>query len=784
MHCNWCNSNTPSISCSNCKSKFYCNKECQLMDWKQGSHKSDCVEFNNFISSDINEDVKGNSELINLSKYEEGLELPVKEDGSFVSIFKTKAKFLSGNRIALGLDGIYISYELDNEIDSLIQKISKYEHLYTKLYSKDKKVYIEKTFKNSTLYNTIKDTHNKFFDSSTNGTYYVLEKGSNSVDVFTLLKNTRSRFLEFLESLADEYIEKGDPLIYSNFDIIGEKYDAHLEHGASINYDYEITKKKKRLISTRNTGSKLFSFKVAKLVAFISSKIWVEDETLLKNNKAIIYGLSEGIYTNYISLKIRFGDDNSQLIDGDTLFYNLVDEFINSLISDIFIIRGSTIYYNGKKPIKADDYRKMVLHEIIYDAFFSDAFKTEEDLTDKIRTEIENKKEIIKGIKRSSIEKLKRDSLESTKDNPIFDISNETSQLSETTTIPKEKQEETREPLKKDEDQDDEEKEVDKYIAFINERNELIDKHYDNMISQMKSGENFVTEIIPRANELIPGMRDDYTFALEFVNEIRILYRPVLNFRGNDDEALFIHKLLKKVPFSVIRAAYQSEVKKFTKFFEFSRPLLLGGEPNPLIFDNYSNIKYTYEDFIRYHTDVDDNIVLLIKWVQEVDNKIKENLIESKFDEYQPKKISMYVEDTVDITRIPNALKIIKEEYGITTILELFERKEEIMDVFNDNNFDTFMRNAQIDIMNQLELTSVYYEKYISERTGTKSDGEEFEEEDDEDEDLDFIDGDDDEVEDDDDDEDDYDNTQEQVDEDDENDDDNTQEEIDEFETE
>ncbi|KAI8520313.1 hypothetical protein Bbelb_000670 [Branchiostoma belcheri] len=44
--CSWCHSPSPNLKrCSRCHLKFYCSKECQAKDWKEGGHKHECKGF-------------------------------------------------------------------------------------------------------------------------------------------------------------------------------------------------------------------------------------------------------------------------------------------------------------------------------------------------------------------------------------------------------------------------------------------------------------------------------------------------------------------------------------------------------------------------------------------------------------------------------------------------------------------------------------------------------------------------------------------------------------------
>ena len=51
--CCFCHLKYGSYKCSNCKSMYYCSKECQVADWKQ--HKSFCKKFPKDIKKILNE---------------------------------------------------------------------------------------------------------------------------------------------------------------------------------------------------------------------------------------------------------------------------------------------------------------------------------------------------------------------------------------------------------------------------------------------------------------------------------------------------------------------------------------------------------------------------------------------------------------------------------------------------------------------------------------------------------------------------------------------------------
>lgn len=47
--CNNCGNNDPSVKkrqCSKCNRVYYCNRDCQIDDWKYGGHKEACRKFN------------------------------------------------------------------------------------------------------------------------------------------------------------------------------------------------------------------------------------------------------------------------------------------------------------------------------------------------------------------------------------------------------------------------------------------------------------------------------------------------------------------------------------------------------------------------------------------------------------------------------------------------------------------------------------------------------------------------------------------------------------------
>ena len=406
--CNWCLTTFPSLVCSKCKNSYYCNKNCQINDWKLGFHNLSCGSTIS-IKNDISEQVKNRStELVDPT-----INL-LRKDGTPIKIFVSERSLGPKNRnsIAFGLNAIYIRPSRIYTKEDILKQIKLNSKLYEDLYSFSGK---HSDVMGDTYLNVLNNDYNKNLS---------LKRRPQGLQFYAseLLSTAKTNFNNFLNALNDVY---EDNLKFKSRSIYSSIYNrfSNLNFAASINYALiKTTQLTSKLVLERNVNpAKLFNeFSVIKQMLDRKS-VWIEakyNDTSLTNN--MIYGISDGLADDYI--KIRLISDATKItvrkkakiyFDDNTIFLNLLNELIAVLHSKFYFIENETtlnahIYGNSKYKFEED--RKTRLVSIFTDVINSDykgsvdilkLFETKKVTPIKLKILLERNQQKLSSIKSS-----------------------------------------------------------------------------------------------------------------------------------------------------------------------------------------------------------------------------------------------------------------------------------------------------------------------------------------------------------------------------------------------